>query len=94
MLHDATMLPKLLGFLTVQVSDMFRDRPISAPSGSASFPIFGAYPSLKVFVPAAVRARSSTFVILFREEGLEDRTLFYATDVNQDALAKAESGIL
>ncbi|MGB3582536.1 MAG: CheR family methyltransferase, partial [Roseiarcus sp.] len=29
----------------------------------------------------------------FREEGLEDRTLFYATDVNQDALAKAESGI-
>ena len=25
LLHDATMLPKLLGFLTVQVSEMFRD---------------------------------------------------------------------
>ena len=32
-------------------------------------------------------------VILFREEGLEERTLFYATDINADALAKAEAGL-
>jgi chemotaxis protein methyltransferase CheR len=34
-----------------------------------------------------------SFVILFREEGLEQRTLFYATDINQVALDKAEAGI-
>jgi chemotaxis protein methyltransferase CheR len=34
-----------------------------------------------------------SFAILFREEGLAQRTLFYATDINQDALAKAEAGI-
>ena len=32
-------------------------------------------------------------VILFREEGLEERTIFYATDINQDALRTAEAGI-
>lgn len=32
-------------------------------------------------------------VILFREEGLEDRTLFYATDINAEALATAEAGV-
>lgn len=32
-------------------------------------------------------------VILFREEGLEDRTIFYATDINHDALQAAERGI-
>lgn len=31
--------------------------------------------------------------ILFREEGLLDRTLFYATDINPDALRAAEAGI-
>ncbi|MDE1995476.1 MAG: protein-glutamate O-methyltransferase CheR, partial [Rhizobiaceae bacterium] len=34
-----------------------------------------------------------SLVILFREEGLEQRTLFYATDINQDALHTAEAGI-
>ncbi len=31
--------------------------------------------------------------ILFDEEGLTERTLFYATDINPDALARAEAGI-
>lgn len=31
--------------------------------------------------------------ILFDEEGLTDRTMFYATDINPDALARAEAGI-
>ena len=30
---------------------------------------------------------------LFREEGIEDRTLFYGTDINPDALKKAEAGV-
>ncbi len=32
-------------------------------------------------------------MILFREEGLEDRTMFYGTDINTDSLEKAESGV-
>ncbi len=31
--------------------------------------------------------------ILFREEGLESRTIFYATDINDEALEKARAGV-
>lgn len=31
--------------------------------------------------------------ILFREEGLESRTIFYGTDINTDALRRAEIGM-
>jgi len=34
-----------------------------------------------------------SMVILFREEGLEDRTIFYATDISQSALDAAARGI-
>jgi len=34
-----------------------------------------------------------SLAILFREEGLEQRTIFYATDINTDALKRAEAGI-
>ena len=34
-----------------------------------------------------------SLAILFREEGLESRTIFYATDINPAALRKAEAGI-
>src|SRR5690606_31787453 len=33
-----------------------------------------------------------SLAILFREEGLESRTLFYGTDINPDALRRAETG--
>jgi chemotaxis protein methyltransferase CheR len=32
-------------------------------------------------------------VILFREEGIENRTLFYATDINPEALKTASNGV-
>ena len=34
-----------------------------------------------------------SFAILFREEGLEQRTMFYATDINHAALKAASDGI-
>jgi chemotaxis protein methyltransferase CheR len=90
LLHDAAMLPKLLGYLTVQVSEMFRDPPYFRAIRERVVPHLRTYPSLKVWSGGE---ELYSFVILFREEGLEDRTLFYATDVNQDALTKAETGI-
>src|ERR1700759_1430573 len=94
LLHDATMLPKLIGFLTVQVSEMFRDPAYFRAIRERVVPHLRTYPSLKVWVAGCSAGEELySFVILFREEGLEDRTMFYATDVNQDALAKAESGV-
>jgi chemotaxis protein methyltransferase CheR len=93
-LHNPAMLPRLLGYLTVQVSEMFRDPSYFRAMREKVVPHLRTYPSLKVWVAGCSNGEELySLVILFREEGLEQRTLFYATDINQDALGKAESGI-
>jgi len=93
-LHDPAMLPRLLGYLTVQVSEMFRDPSYFRAIREKVVPHLRTYPSLKVWIAGCSGGEELySFVILFREEGLEDRTIFYATDINQDALATAETGI-
>jgi chemotaxis protein methyltransferase CheR len=94
LLHEPAMLPRLLGYLTVQVSEMFRDPSYFRALREKVVPHLQTYPSLKVWVAGCSNGEELySLAILFREEGLEQRTLFYATDINQDALAKAEAGI-
>ncbi len=94
LLHDPAMLAKLLGYLTVQVSEMFRDPSYFRALREKVAPHLRTYPSLKVWVAGCSSGEELySLVILFREEGLEQRTLFYATDINQEALGKAAAGI-
>lgn len=94
LLRDPAMLPQLLRFLTVQVSDMFRDPDYFRAIRERVIPHLRTYPSLKVWIAGCSSGEELySMVILFREEGLEDRTLFYATDLNQEALQAAEAGV-
>ena len=94
LLHDPAILPRILGYLTVQVSEMFRDPSYFRAIREKVVPHLRTYPSLKVWIAGCSGGEELySFVILFREEGLEERTLFYATDINQDALRAAEAGI-
>lgn len=93
-LHDPDMLPQMLRYLTVQVSEMFRDPSYFLAIRQAVIPHLRTYPSLKVWVAGCSTGEELySLVILFREEGLEERTLFYATDINPEALRQAETGI-
>lgn len=94
LLHDAALLPRLLRFLTIQVSEMFRDPSYFKAVRDKVVPHLRTYPSLKVWVAGCSGGEELySLVILFREEGLEDRTIFYATDINHEALQAAETGI-
>src|SRR5580698_3319584 len=93
-LHDAVMLARLLDFLTVQVSEMFRDPSYFRAIREMVAPHLRTYPSLKVWIAGCSSGEElHSFAIMFREEGLESRTLFYATDINQSALTMAEAGV-
>lgn len=93
-LHDASMLPRLLDFLTVQVSEMFRDPSYFRALREKVLPHLRTYPSLKVWIAGCSAGEEVySLAILFREEGLYDRTIFYATDINPEALAAAEAGV-
>ncbi|OYU91604.1 MAG: chemotaxis protein CheR [Bradyrhizobiaceae bacterium PARB1] len=94
LLHDPQWLPKILGYLTVQVSEMFRDPTYWQAIRERVVPHLRTYPSLKIWIAGCSGGEELySFAILFREEGLEERTIFYATDINQDALRSAEAGI-
>jgi len=94
LLRDDKVLPQLLDYMTVQVSDMFRDPAYFRALREQIIPHLKTYPSLKVWVAGCSSGEELySLAILFREEGLEGKTMFYATDVNGNALAKAEAGV-
>ena len=93
-LHDPAVLPELLSFLTVQVSELFRDPDYFLALREKVVPYLRTYPSLKVWVAGCGAGEEVySLAILLREEGLENRTLFYGTDINPAALEKAEAGV-
>ncbi|MFN8389414.1 MAG: CheR family methyltransferase [Bdellovibrionota bacterium] len=93
-LHAPQIFHSLLSYLTVQVSELFRDPAYFRTIRESVVPHLKTYPSLKVWIAGCSAGEELySFVILFREEGLEERTLFYGTDINTDALKRAESGV-
>jgi len=93
-LHEPDVFPRLLDFLTVQVSEMFRDPPYFRSLREKVVPLLRTYPSLKVWVAGCSAGEEAySLAILLREEGLLERALIYATDINPHALAEAEAGV-
>jgi chemotaxis protein methyltransferase CheR len=94
LLHDVATLPRLLNYLTVQVSEMFRDPGYFRALREQVIPHLRTYPSLKVWVAGCSHGEEVySLAVLFREEGLDQRTIFYATDINPGALEAAKAGI-
>jgi chemotaxis protein methyltransferase CheR len=93
-LHDETLLTELLSYLTVQVSELFRDPSYFLALRQHVLPHLRTYPSLKIWVAGCGDGEEVySFAILLREEGLYDRTIIYGTDVNPAALKRAEAGV-
>jgi chemotaxis protein methyltransferase CheR len=93
-LADPESFAHLLGFLTVQVSDLFRDPPYWQALRFGVVPLLRTFPSLKVWIAGCSSGEEVwSLAILLHEEGLLERTLLYATDINGHALARAEAGV-
>ncbi|MFY0476199.1 CheR family methyltransferase [Achromobacter marplatensis] len=93
-LHDPPVFTALLQFLTVQVSDMFRDPEYFLALRNEVLPILRTYPSIKVWVAGCSAGEEVySLAILLAEEGLLERAMIYATDINPHALRAAEQGI-
>jgi chemotaxis protein methyltransferase CheR len=93
-IHDPALFPAVLDFLTVPVSEMFRDPPYFRAVREQVVPLLRTYPSLKIWVAGCSTGEEVySLAILLREEGLLARTLIYATDINPQTLQKAEAGV-
>jgi chemotaxis protein methyltransferase CheR len=92
--HDAVTFPALLDFLTVQVSEMFRDPAYFLALREHVVPLLRTYPFLKVWVAGCSAGEEAySFAILLQEEGLLSKTIIYATDINSGTLQKAAAGV-
>jgi chemotaxis protein methyltransferase CheR len=92
--HEPDVFATLLDYLTVQVSEMFRDPSYFRALREQVVPLLRTYPSLKVWVAGCSAGEEAySLAILLREEGLLPRTLIYATDINPHTLLKAEAGV-
>jgi chemotaxis protein methyltransferase CheR len=93
-LHEPAMFSALLDFLTVPVSEMFRDPSYFRALRELVVPLLRTYPSLKIWVAGCSTGEEVySLAILLSEEGLLPRTLIYATDINPQTLQKAEAGV-
>jgi chemotaxis protein methyltransferase CheR len=91
---EPALFTELLRFLTVQVSDMFRDPAYYRALRERVVPYLETYASLKIWVAGCSTGEEAySLAIVLLEEGLLDRTLIYATDINPESLRAAEAGV-
>jgi len=93
-LREPQLFAELLRFLTVQVSDMFRDPTYYRALRETVVPYLKTYASLKIWVAGcSLGEEAYSLAIVLHEEGLLERTLIYATDINPESLRTAEGGV-
>ena len=85
---------ELLRYLTIQVSDFFRDPAYHRILREEVMPHLATFPSLKIWVAGCGTGEEAYSIgIILQEEGLLDRSLIYATDIDAESLRAAEAGI-
>ena len=93
-LHDPVVFQQLLEILTIPFTEMFRDPTYWLALRQQVVPLLRTYPSLKVWVAGCATGEEVfSLAILLQEEGLLERTIMYATDINPVVLEKARQGI-
>jgi chemotaxis protein methyltransferase CheR len=93
-LRDPLAFSELLRHLTIQVSDLFRDPSYHRALRERVVPHLGTYPSLRIWVAGCGTGEEAySIAIVLHEEGLLERSLLYATDIDPQSLAIAEAGV-
>jgi len=93
-LQDADTFTQLLQYLTIPTTEMFRDPAYFLALREEVVPLLKTYPSLKIWIAGCSTGEELySMAILLKEEGLLERSIIYATDINPHSLEKARKGI-
>jgi chemotaxis protein methyltransferase CheR len=93
-LHDPAVFTQLLQYLTVPVSEMFRDPSCFLALRQEVLPFLKTYPSLKIWIAGCSTGEEVySMAIMLKEEDLLERSIIYATDINLQSLEKAKKGV-
>ena len=81
--------------ITINVTEMFRDPPFFKSLREKAVERLATYPFFKIWIAGCSTGEEVySMAIMLKEEGLLERSVIYATDINQKALQQAKEGIM
>lgn len=93
-LYEPEFFTAILQYMTISTTEMFRDPNYFKAFREKVLPYLKSYPSIKIWVAGCSSGEEAySFAIIFKEAGLLDRVMIYATDINPVILEKAKAGI-
>ena len=93
-LKDERMFENFIQDVSVTVTEMFRDPAFYKSFREHVVKRLATYPFIKIWIAGCATGQEVySMAILLQEEGLLNRSLIYATDINQHSLKIARDGI-
>jgi chemotaxis protein methyltransferase CheR len=93
-LRDPDVMERLLLDLSINVTAMFRDPSFYSALRNRVLPELRTYPFTRIWVAGCSTGEEIySLAILLEEEGLNDRTRIYGTDLNEAVLETARRGV-
>ena len=94
LIRDAGRCQHFVRGVTVNVTDMFRDPQFYRALRELVIPELRSHPFIKIWhAGCSTGEEAYSMAILLQEEGLADRAVIYATDINSKVLEQARKGI-
>lgn len=91
---DPDFFARVLNSLTVNVTEMYRDPEFYRCFRERVIPQLRTHPFIKIWhAGCSTGEEIYSMAILLKEEGLFERTILYATDIDKQVLATAKKGI-
>ena len=93
-LNDREFFSRLARYFSIGVTEMFRDPLVYRAVREKVVPLLRTWPHFKIWhAGCATGEEVYSLAIVLKEEGVYDRATIYATDFNDEALARARDGV-
>ncbi len=95
LLHDSQTMERLLKGLSINVTSMYRDPHFYISFREKVIPLLRTYPFFRIWhAGCSTGEEVYSMAILLHEAGLSKRCRIYGTDINQNVLEVAKSGVI
>src|SRR5206468_12849612 len=93
-LREPAVMERLLLDLSINVTAMFRDPSFYRALREQIVPLLRTYPFTRIWnAGCSTGEEVYSIAILLAEAGVYDRARIYATDINEEVLARAKAGV-
>lgn len=94
LLQDKEYFERFIRDVTVTVTEMFRDPPFYKSLRETTMKRLATYPTIKIWIAGCATGEEAySIAIVLKEEDLLERSIIYATDINQDSIYVAKAGV-